>query len=469
MSSGTTTNVIRLLGLWLLLNAHLGGGRATSYYAAPWADNDGDGGFERPWTLAMALSHPGVLQPGDVIWLRGGVYPGPFKSALAGSQDAPIVVRTYPGEHAILEGCSGPDSVLTVNGSWTWYWGFEVRSSHPDRTTDAFRGAGITVLGPHTKFINLVVHDNNQGFSFWTPAVDAELYGNLVYYNGWDAADRGHGHGVYAQNDIGVKQIADNLVFSQFSHGLHIYGTEEAPLDGFDIRGNALFQNGVLSKTTGYARNLLLGGGRVARRSTVVSNYTYYPTDQGAGENNLGYRAGCRDVAVQDNSLVGGTALAVINCESLSFSGNLVYGAMAVAVQARYPDNRYLATRPTAASTFVRPNRYEPGRAHIVVYNWPRADVVEADVSSAGLNRGDRYELRSSEDYFGKVVTGIYTGRPIQIPVTGWGVAQPVGFERPRTVLPEFGVFILTTLTEEPTCARVRRGDVCIEMPRPKN
>src|SRR6185437_8871425 len=35
--------------------------------------------------------------------------------------------------------------------------------------------------------------------------------------------------------------------------------------------------------------------------------------------------------------------------------------------------------KPSGVRVFVRPNRYEPGRAHVVVYNWDRADTVEID------------------------------------------------------------------------------------------
>jgi hypothetical protein len=457
----------RLFALSLLLIAHPGGGRATSYFAAPWAAADGDGGFDRPWPLSTALAHPPAVQPGDIIWLRGGVYHGPFTSRLTGAQGAPITLRAYPGERATLEGCSCPDSVLTVNGAWAWYWGFEIRSSDPNRTTDAVRGAGVTILAPNTKFINLIVHDNNQGFSFWTPAVDAELYGNLVYYNGWDEADRGHGHGVYSQNADGTKLIADNIIFGQFSHGIHIYGTEEAPLDNFDVQGNALFQNGAVSKTSGYARNLLLGGGRVARNANVLRNYTYYPVDQGAGENNLGYRAGCLDANVRENYLVGGTALAVINCQGLTFANNLVYGTMAVAVQTEYPDNQYLAARPSTPSVFVRTNRYERNRATIIVYNWQRAESVDVNLSRVDIRPGDRYEIRSAEDYYGDTLTGTYTGQPVRIPIHGWGVAQPVGYPKPNSALPEFGVFIVSNLSRDPAWRLPpRRSQASFDLPQ---
>src|SRR5207244_11983656 len=113
--------------------------------------------------------------------------------------------------------------------------------------------------------INLIVHDTNQAFGFWTPAIDSELYGNIVYFNGWDASDRGHGHGVYAQNKSGTKHIADNIIFDQFSHGIHIY-TEGGFINGFDLSGNIVFNNGVVSGITGPMRNILMCGGRMSEK-----------------------------------------------------------------------------------------------------------------------------------------------------------------------------------------------------------
>ena len=62
-----------------------------------------------------------------------------------------------------------------------------------------------TSWAPGTKLINLVIHDTRQGIGIWQEALDSEAYGNLIYYNGFQASDRGHGHGIYVQNDEGNK------------------------------------------------------------------------------------------------------------------------------------------------------------------------------------------------------------------------------------------------------------------------
>src|SRR5262245_41221290 len=65
----------------------------------------GDGSIGRPWDLQTALSQPASrIRPGSTVWLRGGTYVGRFKSMLAGSSEAPIVVRAYRDEAVRIDG-----------------------------------------------------------------------------------------------------------------------------------------------------------------------------------------------------------------------------------------------------------------------------------------------------------------------------------------------------------------------------
>jgi hypothetical protein len=104
--------------------------------------------------------------------------------------------------------------------------------------------------------------------------------------------------------------------------------------------------------------------------------------------------------------------------------------------------------RPTGAWIFVRPNKYEPGRANIIIYNWDHKPAVE--VSLAGrIARGARFEIRDAQNFFGPAVaTGTYTGSPVEIPMIGLTPAAPNGNVpvAPKHSAPEFGAFVLLPL-----------------------
>jgi hypothetical protein len=53
-----------------------------------------------------SISHPRST-PGETTWLRRGTYQGAFTSNLTGNSSAPIILRQYSGERAIIDGNGG--------------------------------------------------------------------------------------------------------------------------------------------------------------------------------------------------------------------------------------------------------------------------------------------------------------------------------------------------------------------------
>lgn len=65
-------------------------------------DDRRDGDETRPWrTLKHALRR---LRPGDTLYLRGGIYYERPALTRSGTPEAPITIRGYPGETAIIDG-----------------------------------------------------------------------------------------------------------------------------------------------------------------------------------------------------------------------------------------------------------------------------------------------------------------------------------------------------------------------------
>lgn len=432
----------------------------TDFYAAPYGLPGNDGSYSHPWDLATALAGPAAVQPGDTLWLLGGVYAGPFTSNLVGTAAAPIVVRALPGARAVLDGGTAYASTLQVNGAYAWYWGFEVMRSDPDRVTtvsgsspsDLSRGSsnGVNVFGHHIRLINLIVHDDGQGFGFWTPAEDSEIYGSLVYNNGWLGPDRGHGHAIYTQNLNGTKRIYDNILFNQFSYGIHAY-TEGGSIQGFDIAGNIWFNNGILAGGEDTLKdNCLIGGLQPAARVTLRQNagWAHSPTERSV---RLGYsNAGNQDVTLQDNYFVGSTVFAQ-PWQTITMTGNTFYSEVSGNIHtASYPDNTYLTARPSGAKVILRPNLYEPGRAHIAIYNWDLAPSVAVDVSSV-LSPGTPFELRNAQNFWAPpVLAGTYDGGPLVVPMEPLPAAPPIGYAaNPTPTGPEFNVFVLLPYVQD--------------------
>ncbi len=459
---------------------------ASQYHVAPDGTDTAPGTLRKPLSLTRALSSASPARPGDTIWLHRGTYPGPFTSALTGQPNKAIIVRQWPGERATIDCPATNSAALTVEGAWTWYWGFEVTCTSTNRTST--RCCGVNIFGPHTKCINLVVHDAGVGIGFWAPAIDAEIYGCLIYNNGWQGPgrDRGHGHAIYAQNAQGTKHIRDNVLFNQFGYGVHIYG-QGAEIQGFDLEGNAAFNNGCLTRATNLSPNYLVGGYRPSDRITFKQNYGWHPPGSRSRNLELGYQATNGAVVVQSNYFAEGTFI-VQWWTNVTFTDN-TFAGLDPAVRFRsipgasgysWDRNHYLGaaprpfdfngtnltflewqtasrfdlsaqhstTPPLQPRIFVRPNLYETNRANIIIFNWSRAATVPLDLG-ATLSRGTAFELRNSQDFFGPpVLQGRYDGQPIHVPMTGLTSARAVGLDPPPPpTWPDFNVFILLKTT----------------------
>jgi len=95
----------------------------AEFYVSPNGKQKGIGTKEDPFGIVTALSGRKSVQPGDTVWLRGGIYTLPadpksgkftIEFGLEGTPEKPIIVRQMPGERATIDGA------LTLAGSDTW-------------------------------------------------------------------------------------------------------------------------------------------------------------------------------------------------------------------------------------------------------------------------------------------------------------------------------------------------------------
>src|SRR6266516_1640570 len=464
----------------------------AGYYAAPTGTSRGDGSFNQPWDLVTGLAGAGGrVRPGDTLWLRGGTYRGAFVSTLTGMAAAPIVVRQYPGERATIDGRGATACTFTIDGAWAVFWGFEIMNSGLDRYS--YRPCPVYVRHTsHVKVVNLIVHDGGVALYTEPGATDIEVYGCLIYNNGYQTT-RGNGHALYVKSDAGPVYLRDNIMFNQFNYGVHAYSNAgSGGLNNIHVEGNVSFNNGIVS-TAGAnagAANILLGGYEPMRNTTATDNMTYFSPGYGVYNVVLGldtvlntdagfqnnYVVGCvrsieagfwRSLTVTGNEVLSATRMAVLDQRTVSgytWNGNRYFRDPA-ALAWRYGSTDYsfagwrsatglgardqaVAALPTQPQLFVRPNRFEPGRATIVVYNWPLLAAVAVNLSGV-LQIGDRYELRNAQDYFGAPLLSGTFGGTLSVPMTGVAPPAIIGGSPnpPQQTGPAFDVFIVQKVT----------------------
>lgn len=456
---------------------------ASQWYAAPGAGSgcnpnvgwvSGTGLTSCPWTKDVAASGgPGgtTVQPGDTVWFKAGTYNGVTNWNLKGTAANPIIVRNVQdgtGLNARVTfdgGDSNGNGIWRVAGYYTWYWGMEIMSSNTDRyasTTDSWptgaelpRGECLYTVqdaaqtGSGLKFINMVAHDCRQGFSIWREATNSELNGVISYYNGWDAPDRTHGHGIYTQIYTGTRLIKDSVTWNNFSHGFHAYGGDQ---------NNVTFDGIVGFGIQGWnVRNFLFGGPPI--NNGLLTNSSFYrPHDAQSPQSDIqvGYGGNCTNVSITNNYIMG-NMLFYAGCQypSVVMTGNgIQYGGLTGLTTAQYPSNNWYLNPTVPGTNWVNLQKsdYESGRGLLAIHNWQLLDTVNVDISSI-IPNGSNYEVRDIQYLYGSpILTGTYSGGTVPIPMTNTATEAGIGFTPPPHTSKQWGAFlVLVTSGGAPT------------------
>ncbi len=377
----------------------------SGIFVSPSGSSSASGTVSSPISLSAALSGAGgKVSSGDTVWVRGGTYAGKFSTSLSASASAPIIIRAYPGERANING------TLTATGSNVWFWGLEVSNSN----SGSQETPGVTSQCSGCRFINMVIHDHSSnGLQMWSEGPNQEAYGNIIYNNGFYGQSADHAaHGIYAQNRSGTQKIVDNLLFNQFGYGIHIYGSSNAYLNNFTISGNTVVNAGIGEQTGMSGGMEYQVGGGAPLTNLVFTNNNSYQSASARGHHSA--RLGMDGGATNYGAVITGSYLVgpwiVANFTSSTITGNSVF----------------TSSMPTQTRVVVEPNKYEAGRANVIIYNWGRQGAVSVDLSKV-LKSGDNYEVRNAQNFYtAPVASGTYSGGTVSLPITNAAPAPTI-------------------------------------------
>jgi len=458
----------------------------TGIFASPTGTSDAQGTQDDPLDLTTALLNNNIVKDGKTLWLMEGVYKGTFTSELRGSESNPIKVKPYPGKYVVIDTTNADSGAgLLINGTWTHYYGIEVTSYDGNRVStidnssnpsDITLNAGVSIIGSTNKVINFVSHDNVSGIDAWSKrqdgfsGIDTETYGSIIYNNGWSAQPsdgsygRGHGHAIYTQNYDGIKKITNNVIFFGFGTGIHAYQTgkvEQAGvlrgLENFDIEDNTWFLTGASDIRKGMKKYDCLVGGYQPVKNLILKNNQGYSdigrTMLGYASNYKGVQFYNEDAVLENNYLVQNLKLQDNwNNGAISIKNTSVFHG--ISGNQNYLDdlsgNDFSAEPTSGKKIFYIKNAYDARRGRITIFNFDKDANVAVDLSKI-MKVGSAYRIHSVFDLYGEpIVSGVYSGGNVSIPMGTVSPPQPYGLE--GAINPDegddpkklFGVFIVT-------------------------
>lgn len=330
-------------------------------------------------TITIVLASDVAFAEGATIWIGGEQF------RLAGKQPDNVTWNNSQGgwggtsttTHSVGETVYSPDNVLTVSALNLTLRDFEVLDSYLIRmydlnfnnTTIPIRSGGIIVQNcTGVKLINLVVHDTSTGIFANESAIGLEIYGVIVFNNGFVDWSRGHGQGFYLANEPAQqKKIRNVISFNGFSDAMKAY-TSSGKAQNFLFEHVIAFNPGVSSTFPGnhgaggsdipanYRDSAIFVGANGTFKNTdnvlIHDSYLYQSFNTEGALLWTGYfkNVGSLGLEVTNSRIMGGSKPFSVAYKTLTVTGNKFYAQAAapagngkVLVQADL-DNGYSGT-----------------------------------------------------------------------------------------------------------------------------
>lgn len=361
--------------------------------------------------------------PGDIIYMRGGIYKGVWIISIGGTKDAPIEIRPYQNESVIIDGG------LQFAKPYVHVFDIEIMDSNPDRTVQQdnvqMNQAGCWLIGCN-------IHDiHSSGVSWWGSG-DGKVCECIIYNNGTRDPKtlEGLGHGIYSHNDLGgAREMSRNIFFDQFGkYTIHIYSGGNNNLLDYTCEDNIIGGDAVHT-----------GGG------LGLINFIYNRNVQWGDYCQLGrygYTHQNKDGWITNNIFIGMQGYTVnADCDlpwlNLTESGNTVWGG-----EPSKRDGYDFATIPATWYKIIPFSLSVRWIASLVIFNRDSAKTISVDFM--GFKEG-KYRLINSQNP-SETWEFEYLGKPIDIP-TIWTSAKRIGDATHPPTWPVFGGFVIESMS----------------------
>ena len=314
-----------LLSILSLLSFSYG----VHYYVATDGVDDNPGTLIQPWETIQKAANS--LSPGDIVYVRGGVYYEKVTFNISGSaNDGYITFQNYEDEVAILDGTDvsvieGDNGMfLIVDQHYLIIEGFEIRNYRSSTPDIIPIGINIRGIAHHIKLINNRIHQIETNAPVDDDLMGADAHGIAVY--GTSAPDSVHNividgnelydlilgssEGLVLNGNVSQFIISNNILHDCDNIGIDFIGFENtAPISDYDQARNGIVSNNTIYNISSfgnpaYGNSYSAGGVYVdGGRDIVIKQNTISQTDIGIEIASEHHGKATSYITVKDNLL----------------------------------------------------------------------------------------------------------------------------------------------------------------------
>jgi hypothetical protein len=245
-------------GAWVCGEAPLAPAYEPTLFVATGGDDGASGrSVDAPFrTLQRAVDEAG---PGDVVWVRGGVYGSDVEIRRSGQAGRPIVVESYPGECAVFDGTGlEPTQRIRLLGvRHVVLRNIEVRNSPSE---------GVFLMESHDVVISHVRSHHNGNSGILSMLGDRNLFAYVIVH---DNVDRPRGQDA---DGIGISSGDRNRISHCVAYGNSDDGVDTWRSTNTLVERCVSFDNGRLQ---GDGNGFKLGGANLVVHTVVRDSIAF--------------------------------------------------------------------------------------------------------------------------------------------------------------------------------------------------
>ena len=341
---------------------------ATVRYVATTGDDSNSGTIDSPWRTIQKAAN--TVNPGDVVYIRGGTYVEYVLVTRNGAPGNPITFQSYPSENAILDGSgfpifdSGPNGLFWVRGAYITVKNMEMQNAnYATAGTEDTHDVIIDTIHAHDGKLTGVYLWNSDYITV-TNCIIHDMY-NPPYDK--DPAGGGNADGIGTIIGNTNLTITYNIVYGCSDDGIDIWAAQNSL-----IKGNISYHNGYRSSTSnvaaGNGNGYKMGGGG-GGSSIFIDNISFDNRARGFDANSGEHNTLYNNTSVNNgwlNYLLSSTDVAYNNISYGPTAGNDNYGG---ATQGTNSWNLGIANPQFLSTDLASPNfmRLAPGSPAINV------------------------------------------------------------------------------------------------------
>ena len=236
----------------------------ATLYVAP-SGNDANSGRSIDAPLRTLTHATNIVKPGDVVYIREGIYPIEVRFRTSGTPEQPIIWTSYPGERAILDGSDqtpgeSEHRMWVTGAAWNVFANFEVRNGPR-------QGIHVTNNANDNVFHGIVSH-SNHGSGIHNYSGNRNRYEYIIVHNNYDF-NNARGQPGQDANGIGFHSGNANVVYRVISFNNSDDGIDAWRSTNTLIDESISFNNGRGSHGNG---NGIKAGGDNTANHTIVRN-----------------------------------------------------------------------------------------------------------------------------------------------------------------------------------------------------